>query len=50
MGLAVDMFCTFGAHLVSHSIEPHAAVTPIKHFPLLSSSPFFLALFFLATT
>jgi hypothetical protein len=50
MGLAVDMFCTFGAHLVSHYIEPRAAVTPIKHFHLFSSSPFFLAPFFAAPT
>jgi hypothetical protein len=50
MRLAVDMFCTFGAHLVSHYAEAHAAVTPIKHFHLFSSSPFFLSLFFAAST
>jgi hypothetical protein len=50
MGLAVDMFCTFGAHLVSHYVERHAAVTPINHFDLFSSSAFFVALFFAVST
>jgi hypothetical protein len=50
MGHPVDMFCTFGAQPVSHYVESHASVMPIKHFDLYSSAPFFFVLFFAALT